>query len=299
MRKFIIAIILMIVSSHFCDAQIFVKSTEQQFIENAVKEGLFLSKQSFQICNKKTGDLYGFRGKDEFGIQYTVGIKVPNGILLTDKAVHPWKGDLNFKKYKDEYTPILYQSMYSEIKDIPNFVTLDSLNELKEIVDTTIYQQTCSAFDGKGFDIGVTKGEKEGWVVWIVCDKDVDFEKSTTLNFIVYRKDIKIEKKSQQFDINVPNTDKSLLGGLFVVPEYPQIGVIKFNLYGIIAPFKDKWKIYCPFVGITFEEGMEPISQEENSDAIEGKDGDDEPSELTPIEKPAKAKGKKKKNKKD
>ena len=101
MRKiiFIVNFLLLSVSSF---AQFSLgQSVGQQYVENAVRTGLFLTKHSFRICDEKSGDLFGLDGKDEFGSQYAFGVKVPGGILLTNRSVCPWLYDVNFEKYKD------------------------------------------------------------------------------------------------------------------------------------------------------------------------------------------------------
>lgn len=125
MRKiiFIVNFLLLSVSSF---AQFSLgQSIGQQYVENAVRTGLFLTKHSFRICDEKSGDLFGLDGKDEFGSQYAFGVKVPGGILLTNRSVCPWLYDVNFEKYKDDYSPVLFQALYSGLEETPKYDLLD------------------------------------------------------------------------------------------------------------------------------------------------------------------------------
>ena len=293
MMKKIVSIIVFLCICLVLQAQIYIKSTEQQFIEDVVKSGLFVSKQSFQICDRETGELFGLNGKKEFGVQYSIGVKVPNGFVLTDKAVRPWLYNNKFGKYKQKYDPVFYQATFSEMTEKARYDSLDyTLAKLDELVDTTMYKFSSGTFGGKGFVLDGTVGKKDGWIVWITAKKEYDFEKSANLNYTIYRKTITIDADKQSFDISNPNLEQNILGGIYVVPAYTKIGVIEFRLCGIVSFVGDGWKIYCPFVGMK----EEAQTSDEGTSNTEVKN--DEPSELTPVKDMDKVKKKDKKKKK-
>lgn len=292
MMKKIVGVIVSLCICLVVEAQIYIKSTEQQFIEDVVKNGLFISKQSFQICDRETGELFGLNGKKEFGVQYSIGVKIPDGIVLTDKAVRPWLYNNKFGKYRQKYDPVFYQATFSEMTDKVKYDSLDyTLAELDGVVDTTIYKFSSGTFDGNGFALDGTIGKKEGWIVWITAKKDHDFEQSANLNYTIYRKTITIDADKQSFDISKPNLEQNILGGIYVVPVYTKIGVIEFRLCGIVSLVDDGWKIYCPFVGMKGEEAFDEAPGDTEV-------GSDEPSELTPVKDMGKEKAKDKKKKK-
>lgn len=258
----------------------------QPLMENAVKSGFFVSRQSFQIRDKETGELFGLNGKKEFGVQYSIGIKILDGFLMTDKAIRPWLYNAKFGKYSDKYDPVLYQSDCSELKKTLIYETLNLDPDAQEVlVDTLLYTYRSKSFDGKGFLLDMEKGEKEGWVVWIVQKSSADFEKSVDVNYIIYQKNLKVESQGQIFDIEKPYEDQEVLGGIYVVPVYREIGIVEFRLCGIIVPqHENSWILCCPFV----ERGN--ISTEKGSGVDEKKK--DEQSELTPINSNKKSKKK-------
>lgn len=276
-------------------AQILVQSTEQEIIEKAVKPGLFMVKQSFQICNKKTGELYGLNGKKEFGIQYSIGVKIPDGICLPEKAVHPWIYNNKYDKYKEEYTPRFYQSAFSELGEQIKFDTLDYVYAKQKIlVDTLLYSISSKTFDGKGFVLDYTTGKKEGWLVWLTANKDANFEQNADIYYTIYRKTLNIDNKNNILVTDQPNIgEQCFLGGIYVVPTYTEVGIIEFRLCGILVPNENKWKVYCPFIG--WDKNKQSTQPSDMSDIK-----DDSFSELTPVGNDNKRKnvGKKKKNKK-
>lgn len=291
--KKILILTLIFFASQYCDAQLLVKSTSQQFIEDAVMSGLFISEQSFQICDKETGELFGLNRKSEFGKQYSIGIKIPNGLLLNDVAVRPWMYDLKYGRYKDKYDPVFYQAKFAEMKEKAEFDSLAySMTGMQELIDTTFYSFSSETFNGKGFALDYTKGEKDGWLVWIIADKNADISSMPKLDYSIYRKKLEIDKSKASFDVVHPEEKQNILGGIYVVPYYTEIGVIEFRLCGVIAKSKEGWKIHCPFVGMEDEISSEqkPMQEEE----VKEEDGD--ASELTSVGK-GKNKDKKKRKK--
>lgn len=288
MRHYFVILLFLIGISEVY-GQISFKSNNQQFIENSIKPGLFLSRQSFQICDKETGELFGLNGKKEFGVQYTIGVKCHEGFFLVDQAVRPWLYNNKFEKYKAKYDPVFYQAMFSEIGGKANYDPLDyTLTKQEILVDTTLYQFSSRTFKGEGFKLENSMGEKDGWVVWITASRQTDFEEAADLSYTIYKKDIKIDYKGQSFDLEAPNVDRIIVGGIYVVPVYVNIGVIEFRLCGVLVSQNNQWKIFCPFGGME-----EPIAQEGNN-LEEVKGGT---SELTPVEKDNKGKAQKRKEK--
>lgn len=249
----------------------------QPLVEKSVERGLFLSRQSFQIYDRESGDIFGLNGKNEFGIQYSIGIKTLGGFFLTDRAVRPWAYDTNFEKYKKKYDPIFYQAMYAELEGKAVYDTLEyNLTQQEVIIDTTLYRFPSRTFGGDGFILDHTVGEKEGWVVWITVNQDVDLEKMDDFNYTIYKKTLTIKDREGKFQIDQPNTEQKVLGGIYVVPFNTKIGILEFRLCGILVPSDKGWEIYCPFVGSKNEVEVPDKAFEEKRE---------KPVELTPIGK--------------
>lgn len=74
---------------------------DKSLLMDAVSSAFFLSRQSFQVADKKTGELYGLNNQNEFGKEITLGVKAKEGFLLTDKAIRPWEYNSKFNSYRD------------------------------------------------------------------------------------------------------------------------------------------------------------------------------------------------------
>lgn len=270
------------------------KSTATQWVENAVNSAFFLSRQSFQVRDKKTGELYGLNNKDEFGTEISLGIKVKNGYVLTDNAIRPWEYNDKFEKYKDGYTPVPYSSQYSEFADDMKYDSLDiTESNINELLSSTLYLVTSNCLSNKGLSIDYTKGEKIGWVVWACTDNDLN--KNTKLQLTCYSMTVEASDTGN-IDIDTPD-NKKILGGIYVIPVNTDIGEMEFRISGIMVEIAGKWNIRFPFIG---KENISKLKKQPKD--IEKTEGSNQDS-LTPVDNrhptksPQDKKSKKKKKK--
>ena len=206
---------------------------------------------------------------------------------MTNRSVCPWLYDVNFDKYKNDYTPVLFQALYSGLEETATYNLLDyEYNEKEVVVDTAVYRFMSNTFDGKGFILDNTTGKKDGWIVWIIAREDSNSEDNIQLDFLIYRKEITISKNGQSFEADKPEGKLNILGGIYVVPTFKEIGIIEFQMCGVLALKNTSWRIYCPFIG-------EPENETEQIDNQQ-----DSELQLTPIGKDKKDRTKSKRNRK-
>ena len=284
-----LCIIALILNAFALNAQIYVKSTGQTMVENAVKPALVIVHSSFQIKDNKTGVLYGLNGKKEFGEYVSFGIMTKEGMVLNEDALFPWNYNEKFSKYRNEYSPILSAIQYSNIG-----ATLhDSLDiDLDKNVltrDSSFYYYKYNSFDGDGLVIDDSIGEKAGWLLWITIPKDADFGMTSDPAIIVQQKNIEITRETDVVNIIAPQTNYCIRGGLFIVPCYERIGIVEFRLAGGLKGENEEWELYCPFYNL--EKETKADANENGSET----EVEETPSteELTPVDdKPAPGKRK-------
>lgn len=252
------------------------KSAAAQWIDDAVSSAFFLSRQSFQVSDKKTGELYGLNNKDVFGTELSLGIKIKNGCILTEKAIRPWKYNQKFETYKDNYNPVMYVSEYSEFAESTEYDTLNILEpKTNELLSSYLYFVASDCFSGKGLAVDYTKGQKDGWVVWACVDKDEDLNKTAKLKITSYSKAIDLNV-SDSINIDTPDGQK-VLGGIFVIPVNSGIGTIEFIISGIMVESNGKWNIRFPFTGNENKMNTKH-SKDKQETKVDGKDS------LTPVD---------------
>lgn len=291
MKRILILSILIVLGLNLYAQFSIGKSTAVQWIEETTKSAFFLSRQSFQVSDKKTGDLYGLNNKDEFGTEITLGMKVRNGYILTDKAIRPWEYNAKFETYKENYDPVPYASEYSEFNSTVKYDTLD-IAQPNELLTESLYFVSSDCLSGKGLAVDCTKGEKEGWLVWIGTDKDDDLNKTANLRLTCYSKKVEANE-SGNIVVEAPD-DQNILGGIYVAPVNTAIGVIEFQICGVIMEKDGKWSIHFPFIG---KEKMLKPTQDEEKQEVEANEGKDNLTPIDDIYPPKSSKDKKSKKK--
>lgn len=260
---------------------------DKSLLMDAVSSAFFLSRQSFQVADKKTGELYGLNNQNEFGKEITLGVKAKEGFLLTDKAIRPWEYNSKFNSYRDGYKAVPSLSEYTEQgeKSVYDSLTI-SIKENEK--PSEVYYIKSNKFNGKGLGLDIAEGSKNGWIVWAYADKEADLNQTAKLSFVCCKKELVVAIDSKESVL--PPKDKNILGGVYIVPNVTEIGVVNFLLCGIITDTGDKWNIVFPFVGMK-ENNVLP--KENNVEQKTQKDN------LTPVEDEVYAKkANKKRNKK-
>lgn len=249
MKQFAFILLSFFVLVADVQAQLVVrKPVAVQWTENMVSPALFLFRQSFQVADNKTGDLYGLNNQDEFGAEVSIGIKVKDGFVLTDKAMRPWAYNRKFDEYKEKYKPVPYLSQYSEIE---TGVKYDSINIMHPIREEQKVEESylvhSDFFKGKGLSIDNSEGSKDGWIVFVCANKEADLNKISEVSIVCYNKPVDVIR-GKKIDVEAPSNMK-IIGGVYVYPHKLDIGVMTFKLCGLLLEDEGKWRLAFPFVG--------------------------------------------------
>ncbi|MCL1932716.1 MAG: hypothetical protein FWF53_02735 [Candidatus Azobacteroides sp.] len=248
-------------------------SSNQQLIEEAVKGGIFIIRQSYQLKDTNTDELYGFHNAEHFGYTVSVGIKAQNGYYLDNMAVEPWKYDNKFIEYNDQkqYLPVISESKYRSLTDDSAFSDLPyDKDKLKVLSGGQFYFAQDSFFDNQGFDADNSDGNKDGWLIWVVSSDSIKAAGNESLSLLVYRNELTFEPGKNTYKIKEPPTDNRVLGGLYVVPEVTGIGKISFCIGGLLNKKEGYWQVVRLTESIfkreiigdkPVKEGLTPIQQ--------------------------------------
>lgn len=270
MRKilFIQIISLFVVNSLM--SQIYMKSSNQEFVEKAIMNGFFLIQQSYQLKDSVTNKFYGRLGKDEFGTVYSLGIKMKRGILVADQAIRPWEYDENFDRFRSTHIPVIYETKYKELCDSCTFSPFE-INRQEVSLPGQFSLVQDSHFHGNGFELDTISDEKDGWLVWIVSGDSIDKADSASISYIIYKKDLKQAANNKTFVVNAPTTDQVIWGGIYIVPQQTAVGQLTFRLSGVLLEKDHKWNIVIPVA-------------ENRTEKTEEIRGDGSGDELTPVQ---------------
>lgn len=254
-------------------------SSNQQLIQMTIENILVEVKQSYRLMEKETNQLYGRNGENEFGETHCPGIKVLNGLIVSDEVVKPWDYDSNFEKYKEKYTPVLYKTTIKDgqqtyIKDSVTVIRCMGQEYFSFITDSTSY-----AGGGLTVDCTCNNGEKDGWIVWFT-------KGSGKIDYSIIKKRLSFEEDKYVYDTDPLDTSMQVLGGIFIIPTSPSNGVLLMQLSGVLANVDGQWKIVRPDI---------PIQNEDKEDVTNTEGDEKSEVELTPIDVTDKQKAKRKK----
>ncbi|MDR3218067.1 MAG: hypothetical protein LBU22_03665 [Dysgonamonadaceae bacterium] len=249
LKKGIVLLLLCVVSASSVSAQ-FLNSSNQQLIEEAVKNGFFIIHRTYQLqdTTAATPAYYTWNDAPGFGDSYSLAVKTTTGYYVHDKAAHPWLYDSKFEEYRDsrQYAPVISASEYKQAGDSA-YISLSCNDcETEAIVKNKVYLIRDSLFENKGFSVDYSNGTKKGWLVWAVSDKPMEEQHTQTLSLLIYRAELLFETGKELYEIQEPASNKSISGGFYVVPEFDEIGQIRFRLTGLLHKENDHWQVVRP-----------------------------------------------------
>lgn len=230
MRKFII---LFIFVPFLSMGQIF-KSPNQQFVEQAIKDGFYILKQAYQLEDTVTNQRFGRYGNEDFGSISCLAIRTEEGSILSKNVLSPWVQDENYSRYRDSHRPILSKgttiefgdSVFSEIN-----LTHDTLCRIGN--NDALLCRVDSL--NRGFEIKAYENPKDGWIVWLSSDSIISqYAGKKHPDYTIYKKHIEFHTDSISYKVETPTTTKHIWGGVFLVPEQTGIGQITFFLGGVL-----------------------------------------------------------------
>lgn len=220
--------------------QLFQSST-QQMIESAIKPAFVIVEQSYQLQDS-TGQRFGRYGQPEFGKAIGLGILVDSAVIVSEKVAQPWKGDENYQRFRNDYTPHLYQISCKEIGD-SMAATVDSARcEGRQVAPGSFALQPYPKAK-RGLSVTKPQGQTNGWVV-LLCANGSD--SLNNVKYTIYKKTLDVQPDTTSYALELPQQDAKVLTGVYVVPKTVGVGVISFELAGFVNKDGDAWKIMLP-----------------------------------------------------
>lgn len=224
-------------------AQIFVQSSSQQLVEDAVRGGFFLLRQDYQLQDTATGKYFGRDGRNEFGSIYALGIRMKGGCCLPDRGVRPWEYDANFDHYRMTHLPVIYKTFLRELADtVIQETAAPAATKPLELASQQCYYIADTLLGRQGFEAETGSGKKQGWLVWIVADRSLEEAAAAkSVSYVIYRRDMEFRKETSEYAVDAPSQAQKLWGGAYVIPVQTAVGQLTFRVAGILLPKGEKW----------------------------------------------------------
>ena len=241
---------LAIMSSLTVNAQLLdfnIKSNNQIFVETALRNAFSTLQQSYQLNDTVRHEVFGSEGNDYFNIVKYVCIRTQGGIIVNQDALKPWEKDKDFNAYRNKYKPVVFRSALTHGNNGKSVLVLNDTISAKntQLIDKSTLLIYKDSTLNEGLVCDTTSGKKQGWLVWVLKD---DHANTDSLSFISYKKDILVEMEKGLSALEPPHTQKSIWGGVYVVPKRTAIGQITFQLVGVVSQKDKSWTLVCPFL---------------------------------------------------
>lgn len=226
-------------------SQSIFNSPNQQLVEAAVRDGIILVRQDFQLCDTLTNQKYGRNHESNFGTVYSIAVKVQNALSVSNKFVRPWDFDGNYVQYRNsQYRPIISKTSIRSLSD-STFTDFQYENRnIRALKDSVVYFVDSLSHEKRGFIIDHSKGEKDGWLVWAVINDSTNVE-NENISLVAYKYKISLEGGLQKYSIGQPTISGHILGGIYVCPIVTSIGTVEFMFEGLITSSDNvNWEFY-------------------------------------------------------
>ena len=239
-----------VVSAQF--TQSMFNSPNQQLVEQAVRNGVVLLRQDYQLLDTVTNERYGWNHRDMFNSVYSVGIKVGDGYVVSDRFMRPWSYD---GRYLDltgvTYVPVVSKTMGRIITDTVMTEIKYGVSDVCPLEDSLAYRIDCEDSELEGFTVNSSAGAKDGWLVWVVAE-DSTLNDSSDLSLVTYRYSMTLDDDTLSYRLPEPVASDYIVGGFYVVPQNTSVGKLDFKLVGFAALRDSLW--YLVVENITEEE---------------------------------------------
>lgn len=223
-------------SSSLC---VMAQSMANDLIERAIKKGIVVLRQDYQILNEDDEPIENKSGMNCYGRTYTCGVRIgEDQFLVTKDFVTPWSNESIAKS--DKRRPQVSYSGFLTQNTI-DFEQFDcDVEDASEEVPNHLYKIEASEIEGFGID--EEAGKKKGYSVWLKCNNSFDMKHVPTglsLEYALFN----ITTKDNTFIYDLPTQPKgNVIGGVFIVPTVSKIGTIELKVNGMFEKRGGVWK---------------------------------------------------------
>lgn len=264
--------------------------TETSIVESSLLPELSIIRQQYILS--RDGKTYGKNNKPYYGESFSLGVKISNGMIVSNKVVEPWENDADYKRLNssNQYKPELFGTFQrnldnTDYQEIDLEFGTDYIHSIDSKKSIYVHEEKKGNF---GLSIDYTPGEKTGYMVWVYTDTDLQ---DSTMFVNIKQSPMRLiaSEDSAYVSLDVVDAGK-ILGGLYVVPKYEKGGRILLQIVGIatIVGDENRWSLAVLTKGVAETKADSNPSEVNNGSSVEP----------TPIESSKDVSDKKRKRKK-
>ncbi len=264
-------------------------SPNQAMVKASVEQSIVITCSGYKLQDS-TGQHYGRNNRAEFNQIYSLAIATDSGLIVPTTTINPWMFDDDFDRYRSSHTPVLCKIGYRQISDS----TFSNLQLTADSTDSRqLFRMPTDSLEGIPLlTIHTGSSYNNGWLLWVYASDTLGNAGITSTTAVMAPSNI--SDTVPEIQVPAPMTSGMLrdsiasrkpIGAVWVVPCYPQPGMVQFRVAGLAVRDTDGW-ILAP---LRFHTAAEAIEEQPQISS----------NELTPSPEPQQATSKKnKRNKK-
>lgn len=241
MKRLIITIVTILTAVTITSAQGFFTrggSPNQNFLEKSLSDAFRVVRIEFQLEDTVSHERFNLEGKSFFGFSEGLCVKTDKGWIAPTSTVFPWKDNQEVKQFPDYKPALSAVSTLSSADTVWSQVAKPSIEKAEAVPGTSYsYVPDLSAF-GPGLVCSVLDEKTDGWIVWVT-------RSGNKISVTTYSHHV-VAADSTTLGIGRKVVPEGVVGGFYVKPVYPSVGVIRFELAGLMEKESDGWKV-APF----------------------------------------------------
>lgn len=242
MKKTIVMIVGFTLTAFSLSAQNQLFATKKQpihqrLVEQLIMKSTVVMEHSYQVHNLSSGKVVDGNENESYGRTYSLGVITNGAIIVPPSYIEPWRFDPNFRT-RDDCEPRSFvarmRNMADTLFDTVDFDYGSSLDD-----EGTLYKLSFNA--DYGFRLDIEPGKKKGLYVLYSAKKPLAEQPGEKVTCILVEQPLETTKGRTTYEMGVPPPLDLLLGGLYLVPDLDDYGMLTFKVVGILQQFGDRW----------------------------------------------------------
>lgn len=245
------------------------QSVSSSWIAKSVRQSLFIVNSSYKVQDG-SGQLFDREGRTDFNNCSLLGVQIEKTLVTPGEAISPWINDTAFSAYKESYSPVLHMVEKRNLDQKDYIIVEFDSSVCKQNDGICLFPNEESGLSYQNKDAS----EVSGHIVWVVSPDSPGKCDSVHLIINTYTRTnnniVDGPKVSKIDEILSLGKFKQIIGGIFVVPSFPEPGVVRFNVAALLKRSHremGKWEVVVVSDGykdVTEDDGLVPSKNTRN-----------------------------------
>lgn len=216
----------------------------QAMVKQSIEPSLVVVCSAYKLQDS-SGWHYGRNNRTEFSQGYALGVIADSGLLTATSSIKPWLYDADFTRYSQSHKPVLSETSFRQIGDStykPLPIAANASTSLIMCVqsDSVTIIPALSTYNDTSY--------RNSWLLWCFASDTLGkvgvVSTSAIVCSTVFNDSVSVHPVvSPAVPSMVHDSIAALkpIGAVWVVPTYPQAGMIQFRVAGLAIRDSTGW----------------------------------------------------------